>query len=335
MSFSLGKKLPYDQTFYMEVEKGGKKQIVIASDESPDPGVYQSDKDYQRSEAKYKRLQMIFMLTNLYFYDTRIFKDMYSDTEKIHFSEMAISTFRNKKFKINFKETKTIPEPPKGIDYFEENWISFHNALTHLEAKQAIAPYDSSALEEILSFFEVVDREGRKIELQLYKKFGELNGYFLKTSLDNVLYVLKPDDARYFFVNVQDFWKKSIGPKNKEYQLSVTFLDSSTEIIKITDKELFRAEGMGANSKVKPRALEFKKLVDFIKMEGDHVSEMTEKPTEILKKNLMRVNFDNKSLSVILEDNDAILVDLESRIKIHHYVGAKIPFSLKKADYFE
>ena len=335
MSFTLGKKLPYDQTFYMEIEKTGKKQIVIASDESPDPGVYQNDKDYQRSEAKYKRLQMIFMLTNLYFYDTRIFKDMYADAEKIHFTEVAISTFRNKKFKVNFKDTKTAPEPPKSIDYFEENWISFHRAITHLEAKQAIAPYEPSALGEILSFFEIVDREGRKIELQLYKKFGESNGYFLTSSLDKVLYVLKPDDARYFFVNVQDFWKKSIGPKSKEYLINVTFFDSTTEKIKITDKELFKAEAAFANSKLKPRTLEFKKLVDFIKMEGDHVSELTEKPTEILKKNLMRVSFDNKTLSVILEENDAILVDLEARIKIHHYVGAKVPFSLKKADYFE
>ena len=335
MSFTLGKKLPYDQTFYMEVEKGGKKQIVIASDESPDPGVYQSDKDYQRSEAKYKRLQMIFMLTNLYFYDTRIFKDMYSDSEKIHFSEVAISTFRNKKFKLNFKETKTVPEPPKAIAYFEENWISFHTALTHLEAKQAISPYEPSALGEILSFFEIVDREGRKIELQLYKKFGESNGYFLASSLDKVLYVIKPDDARYFFVNVQDFWKKTIGPKNKEYILNVTFLDGSPHKVKITDKELFKAEASLSNDKAKPRTLEFKKLVDFIKMEGDHVSDLTEKPTEILKKSLLRVNFDNKTLSVILEDNDAILVDIEAKIKIHHYVGAKIPFSLKKADYFE
>jgi hypothetical protein len=116
MSFTLGKKLPYDQTFYMEIEKAGKKQIVIASDESPDPGVYQNDKDYQRSEAKYKRLQMIFMLTNLYFYDTRIFKDMYADAEKIHFTEVAISTFRNKKFKVNFKDTKTAPAYPTAIN---------------------------------------------------------------------------------------------------------------------------------------------------------------------------------------------------------------------------
>lgn len=97
---SLGNKLPYDQTFYLEVTRNGKTQMVIASDDSPDPGVYQSDKDYQRSEAKYKRLQMLFMLTNLYFYDNRVFKDMYSDGSKIHFANVEVLTFRNKKFNI-------------------------------------------------------------------------------------------------------------------------------------------------------------------------------------------------------------------------------------------
>ena len=335
MSFVLGKKLPYDQTFYMEIEKGGKKQMVIASDETADPGVYQNDKDYQRSEAKYKRLQMLFMLTNLYFYDTRIFKDMYAEADKIHFAEIAISTFRNKKFKVNFKNTKTNPEPPAGINYFEDNWISFHGALTKLEAKQAIAPYEPSALNEILSFFEIEDRSGRKIELQLYKKFGEANGYFLTSSLDKVLYVIKPEDARFFFVNVQDFWKKTVEPKSKEYLLTLSFLDHTSAQIRITDKELFRADSVEANTKLKPRPLEFKKLVDFIKTEGDRVSDLTEKPSETLKKSLMKVNFDNKTLNVILEDNDAILVDVDAKIKIHHYVGAKIPFSLKRADYFE
>ena len=70
-------------------------------------------------------------------------------------------------------------------------------------------------------------------------------------------------------------------------------------------------------------------------MEGDHVSELNEKPSEILKKSIIRVNFENRSLSVILEENDAILVDIDHKIKIHHYVGATLPFSIKRTDYFE
>lgn len=330
ISFTLGKKLEFDQTFYMEVEKDGKKQIVIAQDESPDPGVYQNDKDYQRSEAKFKRLQIVFMLTNLYFYDTRVFKDMYTDEQAINFDEITITTFRNKKFSVNFKTTSTNPPVPASLGYFEENWLSFHKVLSKLEGRTVYTPYEPSALSEILSQFEIKDRSGRNIILSVYKKFGELNGYFMTSTLDKLLYVLRPDDARYFFVNVQDFWNKKITPKEKEYNLALTFLDGKTEQVRIVDKELFKVE-----SPKSVRSLEFKKLIDFLKVEGDHVSEMTEKPSEILKKSVMRLNFDNRNLSVILEDNDAILVDVDLKLKIHHYVGATVPFSIKRSDYFE
>lgn len=330
IKFTLGKKLEFDQTFYMEVEKDGKRQVVIAEDQSADPGVYQNDKDYQRSEAKYKRLQIIFMLTNVYFYDTRVFKDFYQDEKAINFEEMTISTFRNKKFSVNFKQTSTNPPAPEGLGYFEENWISFHRVLSKLEGRTVYSPYESSALSDVLSQFEIKDREGRKIILTVFKRFGELNGYFMTSSLDNLLYVLKPEDARYFFVNVQDFWNKKIVPQGKEYNLTLTFLDGKSEQVKIIDKELFKVE-----TGKSVRSLEFKKLIDFLKTEGDHISEMTEKPSEILKKNVLRVQFENKDLNVILVENDAILVDVNQKIKIHHYVGATIPFSIKRGDYFE
>ena len=83
------------------------------------------------------------------------------------------------------------------------------------------------------------------------------------------------------------------------------------------------------------RAAVGKKLVDFLKTEGDNVSVVLEKPSEILKKIIIRLNFENRAMGVMLEDNDAILVDLDLKIKIHHYVGATLPFSIKRSDYFE
>lgn len=233
----------------------------------------------------------------------------------------------------NFEKTQTTPAAPKGIAYFEDNWLAFHKVLTHLEARTSYSPYEVSALSEVLSQVEILDREGRKITLQVFKKFGDLNGYFMTSSLDKVLYSLKPEDARYFFVNVQDFWKKSLAPLSKEFELNLTFYDGKSEKIKIHDKQLFHAVSDKPNIKI--HELEFKKLLDFIKMEGDHVSELTEKPSEILKKNVLRLNFENRALSVILEDNDAIVVDIENKLKVHHYIGATVPFGIKKADYFE
>lgn len=333
ISFTLGKKLEFDQTFYMEVTQNGKKRIVIVKDESPDPGMYKTDKEYQNSDAKFKRLSIVFMLTNVYFYDTRVFKDFYPDEKRINFDEISISTFRNKKYSINFQKTTTNPPALNGISYFEENWLSFHQALTHLQGRGVIAPYEPSALSEILSQLEIKDRDGRNITLTVYKIFGEQNGYFLTSSLDKMLYILKPEDARFFFVNVQDFWKKNLFTEAKEYTLGVTFYNHAIDQVKVIDKDLFKVEPVDTRAVVKQ--LEFKKLIDFLKTGGDHVSPLTEKPSEILKKNIMQLNFDNRVMSVILEENDLILADFDLKIKIHYYVGATIPFSLKRSDYFE
>lgn len=335
ISFVLGKKLDYDQTFYMQIIRDQKSEVVIVNDESPDPGVYQNDDEYRKSSAKYKRLEMLFLLTNKYFHDTRVFKDMGYVQDKLNFKELTIATFRNKKYAISFKDSTTNPPVPKGLKYFDENWVSFHQALTKLEGSSLYFPAKPERLDEALSHIEVIDRNERKYTLDVYKKYDGENGYFLKTSLDNIVYQLKPEDARYFFVNVQDFWQKRILPSAKEYNLGLTFYNGKEASVTISDKELFKVAPLVASiDKNALRPLEFKKLIDFLKMEGDHVSDLTEKPSELLKKNILRVRFENRTLNVILEDNDAIVVDFDLKIKIHHYVGAKLPFSIKYEDYF-
>lgn len=334
ITFILGKKLDYDQSFYMEVIRDGQSQMVIVNDESPDPGVYQNDEEYKKSDAKYRRLEMLFLLTNKYFHDTRVFKDMGYTQDKINFQNITISTFRNKKYALDFKTSATIPPIPKGLKYFEENWISFHQTLTKLEGKNLYFPAEQALLREPLSRFEVTDRDDRKYTLDVYKKYGEENGYFLKSSLDNVVYQLKPEDARYFFVNVQDFWKKNIAPVGKEYPLKITFFNGKVLQVNVSDKELFKissADKSVNNAKLRP--VEFKKLIDFLKMESDHISDLTEKPTDLIRKNIMKLSFENKNLSVILDENDAIIVDPDLKIKLHYYVGATIPFSIKYEDY--
>jgi hypothetical protein len=337
LTFVLGKKLDYDQSFYMQVTKGTTSQIVIVNDESPDPGVYQTDEEYKKSDAKYKRLQIVFFLTNKYFHDTRVFKDFNYTDEKINFKTVSVATFRNKKYSVSFENSTTNPPAPKGILYFEENWLSFHRFLTHLEGKSLYYPGDAKLLSEVLSEFEVTDREGRKYTLDVYKKYADENGYFLKSSLNNIIYQIKPEDAQYFFVNVQDFWEKRIAPKEKVYNFNVSFFDGKSGSVVIQDKELFKALPVAGESKFTEssiRALEFKRLVEFFKSEGNHVSDLVESPSELLKKNILRVQFDKRNLSVILEENEAIIVDFDLKIKIHHYIGAKLPFSIKFDDYF-
>jgi hypothetical protein len=334
LEFILGNKLDYDQSFYMEITRNGKRQMFVVNDESPDPGVYTNEKEYNKSAAKYKRLKMIFMLTNVYFYETRVLKNMNYSDQKINFKKIDISTFRNKKFQIDFEKTMTSPAIPTGLHYDEENWIAFHKMLSNLEGKTIFYPVKDSNLDEVLSRFEVTDREGATYTLDVYKKYGSLLGYFLKSSLSkDKLYELKSEDALYFFVNVQDFWKKQIAPISKEYELKVVFNNDNNhqEIIHISDKEMFNA----SSDKKSLRILEVKKLIDFLKLAGDHVSDMPKTLNKAPQNIVLELYFENRHLGVMLEENDVVLLDFDNNFKLHHYTGKTIPFHFRVQDFFE
>ena len=332
LKFTLGKKLDFDQKFYMEVEKGNQKNMMIVADESPDPNVYQNDEEYRKSDFKYQRLQMLFYLTNVFFYETKVFNEFAYADNRINFKLIDIATFRNKKFSLNFEKSITIPAIPNGLEYFDENWVAFHRTLTGLEAKTIYYPFDSAKLNEALSILNVEDRDGKKYSLELYKKYGSLPGYFLKTSFDKILYELRPDEAKYFFVNIQDFWQKRLYPNTPEYAMTLQFPKESGLIYKLSikDKEVFNAELEGGKVKLS----ELKKFIDFMKMNSDHVSEMTESPSSLVGKMIMKLYFANRNIGVILVENDVLVVDLDNKLKFHHYTGESIPFSIKMKDYF-
>ncbi len=333
LEFILGKKLDFDQAFYMEITRDGNKQIFVVNDESPDPGVYVNEKDYNKSEAKYKRLQTMFLLTNVFFYETKVFSHFSYDEKKINFKKIDVSTFRNKKFQIDFEKTVTVPPVPNGLIYDEDNWIAFHKTLTNLSGKDIIYPVKLSNLDEVLSRLEITDREGKSYTLDVYKKYGSLLGYFLKPSFSDKIFELKNEDAMYFFVNVQDFWKKQLTPTSKEYDLKIIFQADKGlfETIHISDKEMFNATSLKKNLRI----LEVKKLIDFLKLSGDHVSEMV-KPSDLNQKDMiLDLYFENRHLGVMLEDNDVVLCDFDNKLKLHHYVGKTIPFSYRLHDFFE
>lgn len=333
LEFILGKKLEYDQAFYMDIVKKGTHQIFIVNDESPDPNVYKNDSEYKKSDAKYKRLEMMFLLTNIFFYETKVFVHQNYDEKKINFKKIDISTFKNKKFQVDFEKTITVPEVPKSLKYDEDNWLAFHKTLINLDAKTIYYPIISINLDELLSRFEVTEREGKTYTVDIYKKYGSLSGYFLKTSLSDKLYELKNEDAQYFFVGVQDFWKKIIIPNSKEYDLKMVFRSdkSREETVKVSDKEIFNVTSPNKTLRI----LEVKKLIDFLKIPSDHVADVN-KIVEKNKKNVvMDLYFENRHLGVILDENVVVLLDFNNNLKLLHYIGKTIPFSYRVQDYFE
>lgn len=334
LKFTLGAKVQFDQSFYMQVTKENREEVYLVQDISADPGAYQSEEDYRTSDVKYKRVLYLFYLTNKYFYDTQIFRGLDYKEDKINFDEMAISTFRNKKFLLDFKKTQTLPIPPKSVGYFEDNWISFHQFLTNLEGKEIIYPFEKKQLDEVVSHFEIKDRTGKKIDLLLYKTYQKKPGYYLTTSLSDYLYEIDGKVAQHFFVNIQDFWNKKFWPSEKNYSLKLDFYNGKSLSVNVEDGALFKVSDSLA-SQVKYKQLAFKKLVDYLKTGGDFVEEMSIKQSDLLKNRVMSVVFNKKVFDVILEDNGVIILDQTNQVLYHFYSGMTLPFGIKLEDYKE
>lgn len=340
LTFILGKKLEYEQSFYVQIirESFNKKstQYVVMSDPSPDPGVYETDLEYKNSQAKYQKIISLLMLSSEIFYDLKIFKDFAFKNDQIYFDKVTISTFRNKKFEVSFKESKTIPPPPSGMTYFEENWISFYQQLVGLTALKIHLNYKPQLLDGPLSLLEIISKEGKKNNLELYRKYEEKIGYFLKADFSPNLYELNAKDALYFLVNVQDFWLKRLRPFGARFRVALTFMNEQILDADVSDGEVFNVEIFGRDglrSKTVPKVLAFKKLVDFFKSNADHVSELSESLVELEKKSILKVKIADSDFYVVADEFDLIICDLSRKIKYHHYVGRDLPFNVKYDDY--
>ncbi len=332
--FTLGKKLDFDQSFYLEVQRGKKGQVLgremlVAFDSSVDDAIYQSEAEMKKSDAKYRRLQAIFFLGNSFYNDLRIFKDRYAE-DTISFKEVKFATFRNKKFSVDFEKTQTIPAPIPGIEYFSDNWISFYRMFIRLPARGIMNTYKQELLKEPLSIIEIKNRNGDSEEVVMYKKYGSLVGYFVVTNKEKTLFELDQDKARYFLLNIQDFWSKKIKLPGTVFDLSISAPSGEKLSLKVRDLDLFRAEGL---SGVEANNVNVKKLVDFIKMEANHISLVESSDGDILKKIRFSFSLNNSLYQVFFADSDLIFLDVTKKVLYHYYVGNESPIDLELKAY--
>jgi len=345
LEIQLGDKQVFSRKFYMLVKEGGKESVYLISDLSADPMAYQTDEEYQKSDYHYKRLQMIFYLTNIFFYETKVFSDEGYVEDKINFNLVEVATFRNTKFSLNFETSQTSPAPFKGIEYFDDNWLALHRTLSFLQGKNLITPYNESLLSEPLSIMTIVDRRKKFFELQLFKSYGSLKGYFLKvrTEVQGVshlwehLYELSPEVAQHFFVNVQDFWDKRIIKNSSEISISFSSLNKNsknqqTDQFKISNKDLFNVYAISTHlQNHKLNINQFKKLFDLLNSQADHVEEYK---LPIDGQRLMIIGINDNTYQFYKVYNTLSILDEKNKIVWSYYLGSELPFGVMNKDYY-
>jgi len=202
--FKLGKKLEFDQSFYMEVDDGIEKKIVIAFDNRPADEIYMQNQAH-RSDMRYKKFQSLIELDQNFFYDARLIK-----REQLPFLEnldsIEVKSFRNKAYSLSILKNTSIPTPPNGVDLDIESFNHNFQDIMSLTAAKVII--DQKMDGELKS--EIILRgSGKKLSLMLYWQ-PKSKQYFAKIDDEKDIYIMQADHVTPFFRPVQDYWKMSL-----------------------------------------------------------------------------------------------------------------------------
>jgi hypothetical protein len=333
LRFYLGDKLNFDQTFYMKVVEGDVVKIAIAEDISAMVGIH-SKKDHHKSDQKYNNLTSLFNLSNDFFVDKKVVDVDFNQLKKV-----TLNNNRAQSTVINLKEKKTIPAAIKGIRYFNAYFMQLKNDILSLHGDRVIFPFKKKSLAVKIASANIEDEKGTVITLNLYNKYDNKTGYFLKSTQKDAVFHLNQKQVSWFFYNVQDFWEKVAIPSDlkmapgfrkfkmkfakKKYQLELPF-----------DRD-FKVVNTKAGVKDVPRTDSFKALFGLLtKAQANRVDKIT-KNSMLPKSSLFQLELLKKNYEFYKKNKELIVVNREDNYALRYYVGSETPIGKEIEDYFD
>lgn len=328
INFVLGRKMQTDPSFYMEVTTNVGTNIVLAYDDSPLEGMYFKKNAHLNSE-KFERLVKLFYLDEDYFWDRAIIKNMnpHKMFEKI--KSVEITNLRNRSFFVDFKKGVTTPKILKGLSPNIEYYQIFITALLSTQAKNIFHPARLKKLSKNIASIKL--DLGKKMELTLFRKYGDMSGFFVRTSMENTVFEVDQNMVRLFYSNVQDFWDRRILPafflkKEKSFKFKINFGEELFLQMNNQDSFFITAD----NDSIKPKNSSFKEFFLFLSREADFVKALS--PSKRTK--LFSFAFHDQLFHAIFNGGDLIIENETQKLEYHYYIGDLKKFKHKKSDYF-
>jgi hypothetical protein len=263
VTFILGKKLDFDQSFYMEVINGDEINHVVAFDSGPLDTVYEK-KEGHRSDHRFRRFQSLFYLDEVFFRDYRIFRHWMN--KKWSLLEVELDSRRNRKFSLNFTDAQTTPKIPFFLAGEENEMRKFEELLVELKGKSYAQKVDADFEKEPLAVMTVNSSQG-EARLTLIRSKRDKKAYFLRSGLDEKTYLIEDKYARLFFKPVQDFWNlKAVRTQLKTLTVRFPSQEKSTIV------SFSREDGkfMASAPSVEASHQAFSQLVKFLAGKADY-----------------------------------------------------------------
>lgn len=312
------------ESFYMrltETKSGNiiKDAFYLTKSNLPNP-MYDPKK--QDLQFGYRKMIEIFNTPNQFFHDKRIFQSLGP------ISKISISNNRNKDFVIDLNQFSTHPKIFKGLEYDRKKIEALINFFNNFSGIKTYRKNSTDKLENRLSTVNLSAIKNH--ELQLFRNFRDLSGYFLLYG--DLVYELHSKTIFVFLGNAQDYWiKKPFGRGvNKNQNILFTLSQNNLSYdFKIPFADKFNVEFVDSKGRIAKRE-EFLKLFLLIfgrgGEKGAKVLEQalrvreyySDQDKDLFDTGSLEIYILDKKLSLVEKGDEYLILDKETKIIFHY-----------------
>jgi hypothetical protein len=330
--FRLGRKLDFDQSFYMEVTQDGLTKQVVAFDSSPNEGTY-AKANFHKNPEKYLRFKTMLSLKDNFFIDTHLFQKEFR-SKQIAWKSLSLSNLRNKAFSIDLVAQTTTPKAPAGMKVLNSAINAYLQELINFSGQSWLS---GGELEDEVANLTVSRQDGSLSHIKIFKKYNTQPGSYIHLIEEDKILSINPKSISLFFKNVENFWDLRAIPTKRPKAMRLSFPEEKEIDVEFKYAKAFKAMAV---SKIKGEAINaaFKKLVGLFSVEADQISSF-DQGTE-LERSAFVVNWDgNKMIEgrefhVIIKEREVILANKKLGYKLHYHLDNLSGIGTKLKDFF-
>lgn len=307
VAFKLGRKLDISESFYVKVQTPKELKYAVVKDTSARQGIYW--RQDQNSDRNYVRLAEWLAKDDNFFYNLSIVRG------ELKLQSVAISNLRNRPFALDYKNTRTDPAPPPGLEVSASAFSAFEHMLGAMKGHKVVAPVAVNKLEELLATMSLETVTGERAIWEIYRRHQGDLGPFLYMKGDRLLYQLGTNELRAFFSNVQEFWDlrpiREVSDNQQDFVVTLTLAGESAKVHF-------------------PNIL---KPYFFAQAERISVRSADDDIWAAQFKELLKLDFKGTTFSAKLYERELMIENQASGVRYYYRVGEEIPFPLKLEAY--
>ncbi len=330
--FRLGRKLDFDQSFYMEVTQDGQTKQMVAFDSSPNEGTYDK-KNFHKNPEKYLRFKTMLSLKENFFIDTHLFRNEFK-TKKIAWKSLSLNNLRNRAFSIDLIAQATTPKAPNGMMVKNE---AINNYLQELINFSGQSWLKNGELEDEVASLTIERQDGSSSHIKVFKKYNTQPGSYIHLVEENKILAINPKSIKLFFKKAQDFWDLRAIPTKRPKAMKLSFPEEKEIDVEFNYAKAFKAL---SPTKIAGEAvnLAFKNLVDLFSVEADQISDLDQ--ASDLSASSYVVNWggnkmiEGREFHVILKEQEVILANKKLGYKLHYRLDNLNGIGSKLKDFF-